>query len=278
MLRLDRMTSLMFLPSDRDDRLLKAAASGAGAIILDLEDGVSPAGKAAARAKLPAALRFLREHGQPSIVRLNAGAASADDLAAMAGSWPDAVMIPKVQSAGDLCAVREAMVALGAEPCPRLVALIETPAGVLVAADIARACTSTDAVAFGGEDYATAMGLAPTGETLSFAAHQVALAGRAHGLAAFGLIGSIAEIRDQAGFLASCRAARNAGFTAALTVHPDQVKLAAQAFSPTEAEVLWARAIVQDAEAAGGAAIAGRDGRLIDRPIVQRAIWILDRQ
>ncbi len=276
MLNFHGLASLLFLPADRGDRLSKAANTKAGAIILDLEDGVAVQSKLEARAGVAALILTLRSLGRGSVVRVNADAVH-DDLSSLCAAWPDAVMLPKVEASSELVALREALLRLGAPPDLQVVSLIETPRGIFNLPQIVLECRSQDALAFGSEDYATAMGNAPTSEVLSFAAHSIALAARAYALPAFGVIGSIAEIKDQSAFRTSCRLARLAGFTGILAIHPAQVESADQTFLPTQDELDWARAVLADAANAGGGAIMGQDGQMIDKPIVDRASRILAR-
>lgn len=274
---LSNLRTLLFLPADRPDRLEKAAAGPAGGVILDLEDGVAPAAKDAARTGLPGAVSRLRALGRPVVVRVNAGAELSRDIAAMAPCWPDALMLPKTERPADLATLAGFLA--GAAPAAlRRIFLLESPAGVLNAATLAALAQEGDALAFGSEDYAAALSVPPGREELDFPARQVALAARAHGLAAFGVIGSIAEIADQDLFARSCRAARGAGFTGALTVHPAQVGTANAAFGPTGPEIQWAVAVIEDAALGGEGAIRGRDGRMIDRPVLERARAILARR
>ncbi|VDC22660.1 HpcH/HpaI aldolase/citrate lyase family protein [Pseudogemmobacter humi] len=273
---LSNLRTLLFLPADRPDRLEKAAASPAGGVILDLEDGVAPAAKDAARAGLAGAVSLLRALGRPVVVRVNAGAGLSRDIAAMAPCWPDALMLPKTERPEDLATLAGFLAA--APTALRRIFLLESPAGVLNAATLAALAQEGDALAFGSEDYAAALSVPPGREELDFPARQVALAARAHGLAAFGVIGSIAGIADQDLFARSCLAARGAGFTGALTIHPAQVATANAAFGPAGPEIEWAIAVIEDAALGGEGAIRGRDGRMIDRPVLERARAILARR
>jgi citrate lyase subunit beta/citryl-CoA lyase len=269
--------SLIFLPGDRTDRLNKAAALSSGGVILDLEDGVTPGALDAARAALANGILRLRAMGRNVVVRINNGEALALDLEAMSAAWPDAVMLPKAETAEMVLGLRRALTAKAAPRDMRLILLVETPLGVLDSGQVAAAAQAEDALAFGSEDFAMLMDIAPSAEELDFAARQVALAARAYGLAAFGVIGSIGEIKDQDAFARYCNAARRAGFTGALTIHPAQVATAERIFAPTTTELAWAKAVIEDAAKGGEGATLGRDGRMIDRPVLSRARSIVRR-
>lgn len=269
--------SLIFLPADRTDRLDKAAALLSGGVILDLEDGVTPGALGAARSSLSDSVGRLRKAGRKMVVRINSGEELAADLDAIAAAWPDAVMLPKAETAASVANLDQELAKRQAPENLRHILLVETPLGVVNAAQVAAAAHPGDALAFGSEDFATLMGVSSGPEELDFPARQVALAARAYGLAAFGVIGSIAEIKDQGAFAGYCSAARKAGFTGALTIHPAQVATAENIFAPTEADLAWANTVIEDAAQGGEGAIRGRDGRMIDRPVLARARSILRR-
>ncbi len=263
--------SFLFLPADRTERLEKAISTAAGGIILDLEDGVAANAKPAARLALESAIEAIRAAGKLAVVRVNAGNEMTADIAALSSGLPDLVMLPKVASENQIKELRQQLESVA------VIALIETPMGVLNAREITASLRSTDAVAFGGEDFATLMEITPRSDDLSFAGHSIALAARAFGIAAFGVVGSIADIKDQAAFLKSCDRAKRAGFSGALTVHPAQVAIAESVFAPSEEEVTWAREIIVANEANPVGAFRGKDGRMVDKPVLDRARLIIQR-
>jgi citrate lyase subunit beta/citryl-CoA lyase len=151
--------------------------------------------------------------------------------------------------------------------------LIETARGVLSAERIAAASPNVAALGFGAEDYASEMGVEPQPSSLLWPAQQVATCARAFGQACWGLPGSIAEIADMEAFGALVSQARAVGFTGTVCIHPKQVAVANQGFGPSAAELLWARKVVaadEDAQHRGLGAVQ-LDGKMIDRPIVERA-------
>lgn len=267
------LRSLLFVPASAPVKVLdRAAERGADALIVDLEDGVAADRKADARRTLAAVTAGLAGRGAQVLLRVNSEPAQwALDLAAARLDRLSAVMLPKVESPAALALLADALDAAGAGALP-IVALIESPAGVLAAAQIAHH-PRVEALGFGAEDHATALGVAPTPMALAWPAAQVVHAAHAHGRACWGLAASVSEIDDLAVFDAAVRAARAIGFTGSVCIHPRQVPIVNAGFSPSAEELAWARRVV---EADGLARAAGQgvtrlDGRMIDRPIVQRA-------
>lgn len=272
--------SLLFVPADAEGRIARAAASDADAVILDLEDGVARERKDAGRAALGIAVRQVADAGKAVLVRINGGWRDAwADLDAAIIAGVSAIMVPKAEDAARMTVVAE-MVAelsaarsLGSVP---LVALVESPAGILALPQIARA-PRVAALAFGPEDFATAMGVPPIPEVLDLPCRQVALAAAAAGIAAFATPVSIAAFRDEAATEAAARAARAFGVGGALCIHPRQVAVANRTFRPDPAEMAQAQAIDDAWRAAGSAGVATLDGRMIDAPVAERAHRLLRR-
>jgi citrate lyase subunit beta/citryl-CoA lyase len=155
--------------------------------------------------------------------------------------------------------------------------LLETPRGVLAAAQVA-SHEALCALGFGAEDYAGALGVPPEPAALTWPAHQVLTCAHAYGLACWGLAGSIAVVDDVGGFEQTVRAGRAMGFTGSVCIHPKQVPIVNRGFSPTADERAWAARVVAADEAARAAGLGAvlLDGRMIDRPIVERARRWLD--
>ncbi len=276
------LRSLLFIPATAPQFLAKAAERGAGAIIVDLEDAVLPERKAAARPLAADACRMLAARGITVLLRVNSDAAwLAEDLAQAPLDCIDAIMLPKVDDAAQVQALARQLDALEArftlaQPV-RIAALIESPRGVLRAEAIATAHPRLTALAFGAEDYCAAMGIAPLPRALTLPAQMVTLAAHAAGLECWGLADAIGNIDDTAAYAATARAARELGFTGAMAIHPRQVAALNAAFAPNAEEIAWARRV----EAAALAALARGDGavtldgRMVDKPIVARALRIL---
>ncbi|SKU53340.1 citrate lyase [Mycobacteroides abscessus subsp. massiliense] len=257
--------SLLFVPGDRPERFAKAVDSGADAIVIDLEDAVAPDAKNVAR---EAAERWLREGGH-AIVRINGSGTQwhADDVA-LAAACGCPVMLPKARSASH---VSEVVAEL--PPGTELIALIETAAGVLAAPEIC-ATDGVVRVAFGSIDLAAELGINPEEhESMLYARSALVTAAAAAGQAT-PVDGVTTTLNDAGLLLADAARAARLGFGGKLCIHPRQVPAINAQFSPSQDEVAWARQV--SAAVDGGASVV--DGRMVDKPVVERAARILQRQ
>ena len=255
----------LFVPGDRPERFAKALASGADAVVLDLEDAVLPAAKAAARAAVATLLASSAEL-QRVVVRINAeGSAWIDDDCAVLARYPGAaLMLPKAE--------RPHMVAGLQARCPGtpVLALVESAVGVLAALALA-ATPGVQRLVFGTLDYALDMALEGDEATtvgLDFAASQLALASRAAGLVS-PVAGVTPAIDDEALLRAELARARAHGFGAKLCIHPKQVAVVHAAMAPSGEETAWALRVLQ--AAAGQPGAVQLDGRMVDKPVIERA-------
>ena len=259
----------LFVPGDRPERFAKALDSGADAVVLDLEDAVAPAAKAAARIAIGAWLQAADEATRARIaLRLNDVAADgfADDLALVGAGRPMWAMLPKAEAPWQLATLRAVL------PPGGLLALVESARGVLAAPALA-ATPGVSRLVFGTLDFALDLDMAPTQEGLSPAAGALAIASRAAGLPP-PVAGVTVEIGDEARLLDDLAWARRLGFGAKLCIHPRQVAPVHQALRPSPAERAWAERVLAAADAAGGAAVQV-DGRMVDRPVILRARALL---
>jgi citrate lyase subunit beta/citryl-CoA lyase len=269
------LRSALFVPLADERFLGKAHERGADALLLDLEDSVPPAQKAAARARLPEAARRFAGLGAMVMVRVNAAPeVLAEDLKAAAQAPLAAVVLPKVESAAQLLAAERA---LGGDA--KLVAMLESPAAVLDAVAIARAGTRLAGLVFGSEDYCGALGIASSAAALDWPAQMVATAARARGLAAFGQPGPVSEIADMGAYARLLEKAKAMGFTGTFCIHPRQVAAANRIYSPSAEEIALAREIVAAFEAAlrEGRGACALHGRMIDAPVADQARAMLAR-
>ncbi|APX33576.1 citrate lyase [Brachybacterium sp. P6-10-X1] len=269
--RLPLGPALMFCPGDRPDRFGKAAAR-ADAVLLDLEDGVGPAHKAAAREAVGA-------HGLDparTVVRVNAAGSPqlAADLAALEPLRPRYVMIPKAESCEDVDRIAAALPGAG------VLALCETARGVLAAGEIA-AHPAVVALMWGGEDLISSLSGTSSRhadgsyrDVVRHARSAVLLAARAHGRSALDAIHT--DLADADGWRAEAEDAAASGFTATACIHPAQVPVIRAAYAPTPAQAAWARDLLAAAEAAGSGAFE-HDGRMVDGPILRHAHLLAER-
>jgi len=273
---LQSLRSALFVPLADERFIAKAHERGADALLLDLEDSVPPAQKVAARARLPEAAGQLAARGATVMVRVNSAPEFlADDLKAAAQSAIAAVFLPKVERAEEIVAAEYLL----ARSSARLVAMLESPAAVLDAVEIAQAGTRLAGLVFGSEDYCACLGIASDRAALDWPAQMVATAARARGLAAFGQPGPVAEIADMDAYSRLLEKAQAMGFTGTLCIHPKQVAAANRVYSPTAEEIKLAREIVAAFEAAlrEGRGAFALHGRMIDAPVVNQARATLAR-
>ena len=261
-------TSLLFVPGHRPDRFAKAAGAGAGAVILDLEDAVAPDAKDEARAHVRAWLAA-EPAGPESVVRINPpGTAWYDaDVAALAGTSA-VVMLPKAETPDAVAAL---VAALG--PGATVLPLIETADGVLNARSVL-AVPGVLRAAFGSIDLSAQLGVDPTDTTALLAARSALVLASAGAGVAPPVDGVSTDIGDDAALAADARHAAALGFTAKLCIHPRQLPTVHAAFAPTADELAWARRVL---DAAGDGAVTVLDGKMVDKPVVDRARRILAR-
>lgn len=237
-----RVRSALFLPASNPRAIEKARGLPADLVILDLEDAVRPGDKAAARA---AAMAAAAAYPRPVAIRVNGigTVEHAADVAVVAASGAICAVLPKAEQAD------EAALFAGAVGKPVL-AMIETPAGVLGAAAIAARPAITGLIA-GTNDLAETLRLPPrSGRAgLALALQTIVLAARAGG--GIALDGVFNRLDDPEEFAVECCAGRALGFDGKTLIHPDQIEPANRAFGPTDAEVEEAHALV--AAASGGA-------------------------
>jgi len=269
-----KMRSLLFVPGDRPDRMEKALASGADALILDLEDAVAPDAKVDARDRVCAAAASGDYGAREVTIRVNGIGTPwhADDLAAAGKAGPAAVVVPKVNSADEVRAIAAAL----PEPV-EIWAMIETPVAVLRCAEIAAASERLTALVLGTNDLAKEMvaeqvpGRGPLLGPLSMCV----LAARATGKVI--LDGVYNDVRDAAGFERECRQGREFGFDGKTLIHPGQLEPCNRVFSPSAEDVERSRKIIDAFEAAQreGRGVVTVDGRMIENLHVDNAKRVL---
>ena len=272
-----RIRSLLYVPVSSERFLAKAHERGADAIILDLEDAVAPAQKDAARERLGGAVAMTRRGGAIIFVRINAEAHRIRlDAEAACRAGADGLLVPKAREAGAIAALADFLGAIEraiGRTAMSLVPMIEDAGAVFDARTIAGASPRVFSLMTGGEDLATALGAEPTPEVLRFPKLLVHLAAKAAGVRSFGLLRTVADYNDLEGIEKSAQEARRFGFDGASCVHPAVVPILNRAFSPTEAELDHARALIaasDEAQAAGVGAFEF-EGRMVDEPVVRRA-------
>jgi citrate lyase subunit beta/citryl-CoA lyase len=255
--------SYLFVPADRPERYAKALASGADAVIVDLEDAIAPASKDMARQALA---QWLENVGEASIVvRINGFGTpwfDADrDLVARSPKVA-AVMLPKADGDSPWAVFADKPV----------LALVESAGGIAAARAIARA-PQVRRLAFGSIDLSLDLGVEDDDDALLCARSELVLASRLANLPP-PVDGVCTAINDATLLAAHVQRARRLGLGAVLCIHPSQVAAVNSGFEPTTEQLDWARRVVAAAAQSSGAAIAV-DGKMVDRPVLMRAEAVL---
>lgn len=264
--------SILFVPGHRPERFAKALATGADAVVIDLEDAVPAGEKAAARQAVLA--RPAPPAGVALGVRMNpvpTPEGIADLAALIEAAAPDFLILPKAEAAAELSIVARAF-ARHARP-PQLIALIESAEGLANATAIA-AVPGCAALAMGGIDLAADLGCAVAWEPLLPHRAALVLAAARHGRGVVDV--PFVSLDDEAGLTEETRRVQALGFTAKLAIHPRQVAVIQGVLTPTEEEVARARKIVAAMEAAAGG-VCVVDGKMVDLPVLRAAQRVLAR-
>ena len=265
--------SVLYMPGSNDRALEKARTIPADALILDLEDSVAPDEKPAARERVAAAVRT-RAYGRREIViRVNALETpwGIDDYKAAVAAEPDAILVPKVSRPGDMASAAKVLAALGAAPQVRLWAMMETPASILYAQNIAAVAADPasrfSCMVLGTNDLikeSRARALGNRFAIVPWLATSV-LAARAYGLDI--LDGVYNDFRDETGFREECEQGRTLGMDGKTLIHPSQVAPCNTVFSPSAEEVAWSRRIMAAFALPENArkGVITVDGRMVER-------------
>ena len=271
--------SVLYMPGANERALEKAKGIDADALILDLEDAVAPDSKPEARDRVCAAVRS-GEYGHRELaIRVNGiGTQWHDaDIAAAAAAGPDAVLVPKVNSAAEVLQLVAALEAAGAPERTKLWAMIETPVALLHAEEICAAHERLTVIVMGTNDVVNeTFGLhVPGRNPLVLTALSLSLlAARAAGKVI--IDGVYNDVKDLEGFDAEARQGREMGFDGKTLIHPGQVEGANQAFAPSEKAVEDARGILQAWEDGRGSGVVTYRGRMVENLHVDSARRTLD--
>ncbi len=289
--------SVLAVPASNLEMAGKALASAADAVFLDLEDAVVPDEKASARGGIVSALRELDWRDRQTLYRANALDTpyfyrDVIEVAEEAGERLDGIIIPKVQRPADLHVAATLLfqieLSVGLEAGKiKLEAQIESAAGLADIGAISRATDRLEALHFGPGDFAASLRMpyrsigamdewdeAYPGHRFHYAMQRIVVAARAAGLRA--VDGPLADYRDEEALRRSSLLARSLGFDGKWCIHPAQIPVVNEVFSPTDEEIAWARKVVEAYEEAGAGAITV-DGQMIDAASIKMARTTLDR-
>ena len=276
-----RLRSLLFVPGDRPERMQKALATAADALILDLEDAVAPEKKAYARSCVTEFLGH-RPVGKPVFVRINPldTAAAEMDLAAVMPHRPDGIVLPKAEGAASLSELDRQMIAYGNDDARILPIATETPKAVFALGSYGNITRRLCGLTWGAEDLPAAIGASTAREPdgrftppYELARSLVLFAAHAAGVPAIETV--YTDFANLPGLQAYAARGRRDGFTGMLAIHPAQVPAINAAFTPSEAEVAAARRVVELFEKNPGVGALSLDGKMIDAPHLNQARRLL---
>jgi citrate lyase subunit beta/citryl-CoA lyase len=261
-----RLRSYLFVPGNRPERFFKACSSGADAIIIDLEDAIPSEEKGLARESVASWLSA--EH--PAYIRINGSDTEwfEDDVSVLHRPGVAGVVLPKAGERDEV-----ARLASRLPPCMRIIPIAETALGIWNALPLATA-PKVERIAFGSIDLQLDTGITGDGEELHFARSRIVFASRIAGILP-PLDGVTTAIDDPEFLTADVQRARKFGFGGKLCIHPKQVKAVNDGFLPTEPEIKWALRVVEAVNSRGDGAIS-LDGKMVDRPVIDKAKKILE--
>ena len=277
--------SLMYVPVNVDKYVDKAHTRGADVIQLDLEDSVPPAEKERARTLVEKAAARVKRGGADVIVRINRPLSmTVRDLEQSICPDVNGIAVTKVDSASHVKLLDELVSELEEKRGmtvghTKFVTMIETPSAFGRIDEIPLAADRVVAMNIGGEDFALECEMQPDDDVLLHSKQRMIIAARAAGVMPLGFIGTIAGFGDWEKFRQMVRRSRRFGFDGAGCIHPGQVTIVNEEYSPNAEEVAYAKKIIElDKEAASsGRGSFALDGKMIDIPIIVRAQKLLAR-
>ncbi|MBI5944055.1 MAG: CoA ester lyase [Chloroflexi bacterium] len=277
--------ALLYMPGDNWKMITKSVTLGVDSICMDMEDGTAVNKKAEARAMIAKALRELDFGASEKLARINSVGSGweQDDIDAVLPYRPDGIVIPKVESfeqvewAGKIIEAAELKFGWPLNSIRVLIG-VETAKGILNLKEIA-AHPRLDGIIFGGEDFAASIGATRTKDAteLLYARQAVVAACAAFGLQAIDIVHI--DFKDAEGLRVEAQQGAGFGFSGKQIIHPNQVQVTQEAFTPSDAMVAEARRIVETFEASQkeGKGAYSLDGKMIDMPLVKNALKVLER-
>ncbi len=268
--------SMLFIPGNNPGMLQNGGVFGADSVILDLEDAVAPTEKDAARFLIAHALRTVDYGCSEKVIRINPlDTFAAEDIKAIVPCCPDTILVPKVESAEDIHAAA-AMIAAAERPNQtpvKIIALLETPRGIIEAYNIAKADPRVVALALGAEDYTAGLGAIRSKEGTEIFTARTIVVNAAAAADVQSIDTPYTDANDEDGLLADTEMAKQLGFKGKLSINPRQIETIHTVFNPSEKDIEWAEQVVfaiRKAEAEGSG-VASLNGKMVDLPVVNRA-------
>lgn len=274
------------MPGDDRRKIEKATTLGVDSICIDMEDGVAANRKTEARAVIAQAMKELDFGKSERCIRINQIGSGLEkrDLAAALATNPDTVVVPKIETAEQVKWVSEhietyelsSKLNIGSV---RLLVGVETAKGILNLKEIAEADKRLEAIIFGGEDYAASVGAVRTKDAteLLYARQAVVTACAANDLQAIDIV--FIDFKDPDGLRSEAEQGARFGFSGKQIIHPNQVQVTQEAFTPSDKAIEYAKRIVESFESSqqAGKGAYALDGKMIDMPLVKNAQKVLDR-
>ncbi len=272
--------SMLFIPGNNPGMLQNGGVFGADSVILDLEDAVAPTEKDAARFLVANALRTVDYGGSEKVIRINPlDTFAAEDIKVIVPCRPDTILLPKVESAEDIHKAVK-MIAMAEQPNQtpvNIIALLETPRGIMEAYGIAKAHSRVVGLALGAEDYTASLGANRTKEGTEIFTSRTMLINAAAAAEIQSIDTPYTDANDEEGLLTDTKLAKQLGFKGKLAINPRQIEMIHSVFNPSMSDVDWAEQVVYAIRKAQteGSGVASLNGKMVDLPVVNRAERIL---
>ena len=278
--------ALLYMPGDDRRKIEKSTSLGVDCICMDMEDGTAVSKKAEARAVISQAMKELDFGNSERCIRINSigSGFEKDDLASALAARPDTIVVPKIETAEQVKWVSEQIESyelsnklnLGSI---RLLIGLETAKGILNLKEIAEADKRLEAIIFGAEDYAASVGAIRTKEATEvlYARSAVVAACAANDLQAIDMV--YIDFKDIDGLRVEAEQGAGFGFSGKQIIHPNQVQVTQEAFTPSDDAIAYAKRVVESFESSQkeGKGAYALDGKMIDMPLLKNAQKVLDR-
>ena len=278
--------ALLYMPGDDRRKIEKATTLRVDSICMDMEDGVAMNKKAEARAVIAQAMKDLDFGTSERCIRINSVGSGMEkyDLAAALTTNPDAIVVPKIESAEQVKWVSDhiethELSSNKSIGTVRLLVGVETAKGILNLKEIASADKRLEAIIFGGEDYAASVGAVRTKEAIEllYVRQATVTACAANDLQAIDIV--FIDFKDPEGLRVEAEQGAGFGFSGKQIIHPNQVSVVQEAFTPSDDAIEYARRIVESFESSQkeGKGAYALDGKMIDMPLLKNAQKVLER-
>ena len=278
--------AFLYVPGNERLKIEKSTTLGVDSICLDMEDGVALNKKSEARIVIAEAMKTLAFGNTECCIRINSigSGLEKNDLAAALKANPVSIVVPKIETAEQVKWVNNQIEAHEASNkldlgSIRLLIGVETAKGILNLKEISSSAARLDAIIFGGEDFAASIGAVRTksADELLYARQATVTACAAHDLQAIDIV--FIDFKDQEGLRAEAMQGVTFGFSGKQIIHPNQVSVVQEAFTPSDSAVEYAKRIVESFEEhqRGGRGAFALDGKMIDMPLLKNAQKVLER-